>query len=271
MPTAGPSGRGDLLLDRRRPGARPAPGPPRPAGWGRARRTRRRRGGPRCRRCGSSGACDMRHLHQHAVAGLVAVRVVDALEAVDVEQQHRERQLVALEDAEQLADLLLEVAQVVEAGERVGVGQRLELAGAGHHELLGRGGLDRAGHLGQPLDGVGEDLGVDRVELLAQRRMITAWSAAMSRARSAAERSLPARSSASAAARSYCSGVELAGVAVAVGHRAQDVADQERQLARDAVGGQRRRSPRATSARSGARARPWRARPATCRGARVGP
>ena len=77
--------------------------PPRAA----ARRTRRRPGGPPPRACGASaahrlqralhhlvgwrthGAQPARHLHQQFVAGAVAQRVVDDLEAVQVDQQQR--------------------------------------------------------------------------------------------------------------------------------------------------------------------------------------
>ena len=52
-----------------------------------------------------------RHLHQHAVAGLVAVRVVDPLEAVDVHEQQAERVPVALVQVEHVTDLALEVAR----------------------------------------------------------------------------------------------------------------------------------------------------------------
>ena len=76
---------------------------------------------------------------------------------------------VALVEVEQVRDLALEVAEVAEAGEGVGVGLRLELARAAAHELLGHGGLDGAGGVHEVLHGVGELLGVALRELLAQR------------------------------------------------------------------------------------------------------
>ena len=60
----------------------------------------------------------------------MAERVVHALQAVDVEQEQRERVAVALLEPEQVVDLLAEVAQVEEAGERVCVREPLELARA---------------------------------------------------------------------------------------------------------------------------------------------
>ena len=63
---------------------------------------------------------------QHLVAGAVAVDVVDALEVVDVEHQHRDRVVRAARARELGAQALVEVAVVVEAGERVGLRLVLE-------------------------------------------------------------------------------------------------------------------------------------------------
>ena len=109
-----------------------------------------------------------RDLHQQPVARLVALRVVDPLEPVDVHQQHPERVPVALLHLEHLRQLGLQVAQVAEPGERIGVRLRLELARARPHQLLDRGGLHRAGRVGQPLDRVGEALRVLLGQLVAQ-------------------------------------------------------------------------------------------------------
>ena len=76
------------------------------------------------------------HADQQLVARRVAERVVHALQAVDVEQQQRERVAVALLKPEQVVDLLPEVAEVEEAGQRVRVGEPLELARALAQELL---------------------------------------------------------------------------------------------------------------------------------------
>ena len=97
----------------------------------RARRTRRRRSAPPCPPTGSTGAATSPTcIRTRSPAGW-PVRVVDPLESVDVHQQHRERVLVALVDVQQGRELALERAQVPEAGERVRVGLRLELARAG--------------------------------------------------------------------------------------------------------------------------------------------
>ena len=56
-----------------------------------ARRTRRRRGGPPCA-CGRTQLLERRgHGDQQRVADVVAERVVDGLEVVQVDQQHRDR------------------------------------------------------------------------------------------------------------------------------------------------------------------------------------
>ena len=78
------------------------------------------------------------------VAGLVAVRVVDALEVVDVDHQH-ERRLAGAGDAVDLAgERQLEVAAVGQAGERIAAG---ELAEAVDHRLQpgGVAGARRSG------------------------------------------------------------------------------------------------------------------------------
>ena len=56
---------------------------------------------------------------QQLVAGLVAERVVDRLELVDVEQQHRDVALRALRAGERLADAVVEERAVRQAGQRV--------------------------------------------------------------------------------------------------------------------------------------------------------
>ena len=61
------------------------------------------------------------------VAGLVAARVVDVLEAVEVEQEQRAAAAVAGGVADELGQLLVEAAAVEQVGQRVVVGQVLEL------------------------------------------------------------------------------------------------------------------------------------------------
>ena len=84
----------DRLGDRRRAAARrsasPRPGRRGRAGW---RRTRRRRGGPRCRTAAASPAAAPDDVQQ-PVADLVAEVVVHGLEPVEVEVEHREVRLV---------------------------------------------------------------------------------------------------------------------------------------------------------------------------------
>jgi hypothetical protein len=109
-----------------------------------------------------------RDLHQHPVPCLVAVRVVDPLQAVDVHQEHGERVLVALVDVEQDRELALERAQVAEARERVGVGLRLELARACGDMRLHRRRLHRARRLHQRGHRLGEASGVALTDLLEQ-------------------------------------------------------------------------------------------------------
>ena len=73
-----------------------------------------------------------RHVLEDDVAGLVAVRVVDALEVIDVDHQH-ERRLAGARDAVDLArQRQLEVAPVGQAGERIAA---RELAQAVDHRL----------------------------------------------------------------------------------------------------------------------------------------
>ena len=88
---------------------------------------------------------DLRHAAQRVVAGQVAVAVVVALEVIDVDHQHRQRQPGAVAALHLQRQPLAEVAVVVEAGEAVGdrqLGearvQRLELARALDDLLLQR-------------------------------------------------------------------------------------------------------------------------------------
>ena len=74
---------------------------------------------------------------QALVAGLVAVRVVDGLEVVDVEEQERQRHAGARERPAARARGLVEGAMVAQPGERVGdghLGQALDLGRAGRVE-----------------------------------------------------------------------------------------------------------------------------------------
>ena len=63
---------------------------------------------------------------QHLVAGRVAETVVDPLELVDVEEDARQRMLVAARLADFHRAAVLEVAAVLHAGERVGQADPLQ-------------------------------------------------------------------------------------------------------------------------------------------------
>ena len=80
--------------DRRRSRARCRPRRRRRRRRAARRRTRRRPSGPRCRRRGARPR-PLRDLDEQLVAGGVAERVVDRLEPVEVDEQHRGAQAVA--------------------------------------------------------------------------------------------------------------------------------------------------------------------------------
>ena len=66
-------------------------------------------------------------LADQVVAGVVAERVVDRLEAVDVDDHHRAAAAVAGAEGDVLVELGAEAAAVEQAGQRVVVGQVAEL------------------------------------------------------------------------------------------------------------------------------------------------
>ena len=68
----------------------------------------------------TQGGCDRL---QHPVALVVAVGVVEFLEVVDVEHQHRQRQVVAARTVEFALQRLVEVTAVEQRGQAVGAGQ----------------------------------------------------------------------------------------------------------------------------------------------------
>ncbi len=65
---------------------------------------------------------------QQPVAGQMAVAVVDRLEAVEIDEDHRDQVAVALEPAERLAQPVLEQRPIRQAGQGVVPGQLAELA-----------------------------------------------------------------------------------------------------------------------------------------------
>ena len=89
---------------------------------------------------------------QHDVAALVAERVVDRLEVVDVEQRERERPLVAQRAGELLAQALVEGAVVGQARERIG-GRLLDEDRVGLG--VGHGQADELGEVVEHALGVG--------------------------------------------------------------------------------------------------------------------
>ena len=64
---------------------------------------------------------DPGELLQHGVAGLMAVGVVHTLEAIQITQHHRHRLVQAARMAERLLQALLDVASIIEAGQRIGL------------------------------------------------------------------------------------------------------------------------------------------------------
>ena len=69
----------------------------------------------------------MRHRLQELVAGVVAERVVDVLEAIEVEEQHGRLQTAALRQRDGLGEVLLQEHAVGQPGERVVVGEPPDL------------------------------------------------------------------------------------------------------------------------------------------------
>ncbi len=63
---------------------------------------------------------------QYLVAHLVPLRVVDVLEAVEVDEQQRHLVAVALSTRQRMAEKILEIRPVGQAGERIMVGQHVE-------------------------------------------------------------------------------------------------------------------------------------------------
>jgi len=70
---------------------------------------------------------DLGELPQHLIAGLMAVRVVDALEHVEIAHHARERFIQAKRVLERLVQPFLEAPAVVDPGERVGARDAHEL------------------------------------------------------------------------------------------------------------------------------------------------
>ena len=86
--------------------------------------------------------------HEHAVADVVAVGVVHALEMVDVHQHQGHRFAVALQRGKQFGAATVEVATVAQAGERVTFGTGREFC---RPRAMGLGVLAGLGRLPLPL------------------------------------------------------------------------------------------------------------------------
>src|SRR6185503_1328242 len=69
----------------------------------------------------------MRRLAQHGVAGAVAERIVDLLEAVQVDHHYRDARIAALREKHRLAQAVVEQAAVGQAGQRVVIGEEARL------------------------------------------------------------------------------------------------------------------------------------------------
>lgn len=88
------------------------------------------------------------HRDQHHVAGVVAQAVVDHLEAVDVDEEHRDLVVVAMGPVETGLEAIEQQGAVGETGQVVVEGPMGELGG-GAVALEGDGD-ERAGHVGRP-------------------------------------------------------------------------------------------------------------------------
>src|SRR5947209_15784735 len=87
---------------------------------------------------------ELHDLLEHVVAGAVAPAVVDGLETVEVEQDERQRLLIAGRAAHLFVEPQHEIAPVVAVGERVLEGQLLEPGAPDGDCPVGR---ERAGHV----------------------------------------------------------------------------------------------------------------------------
>ena len=64
-----------------------------------------------------------RHFLQHLIAGVVAERVVDFLEAVEIDQQHGEAALIAMRSQDRLLQPVLEQRAIGQIGQRIVIGE----------------------------------------------------------------------------------------------------------------------------------------------------
>ena len=78
-------------------------------------------------RVAQRGAQTRRHALQHAVAGMMAQRVVDLLEAVQVQEQQRQRRAFTVRDACRLIEAVVQERAVRQVGQRVVIRQMREV------------------------------------------------------------------------------------------------------------------------------------------------
>ena len=111
-------------------------------------------------------AHDRRHLSDQVVAGVVAERVIDQLEAVDVDDHHRALAAVAGAEGDELVEFGAETAPIEEPGQGIVIGEvaKLGLGPLGAFE----GRLD---HLAIPVLEFVEDR-LDRRLALAQKSVV---------------------------------------------------------------------------------------------------
>ena len=111
--------------------------------------------------CPQRAAQPVRHFEQEQIAGLMAERIVDDLEAVEIDEQHRETVIVALRCVDRLAQQPVEGLAVRQVGQAVMRGEVFDpLVGlvllVGAIEILHREG-DVVGEALQQLDELGRE------------------------------------------------------------------------------------------------------------------
>ena len=90
---------------------------------------------------------------QHLVAERVAVSVVDEFETVEIDQQQAHRQIFRQVVGEDHLELTVEMSAVVQAGQRIGDGQMIELVLIFGEQVVE---LDALGHIAECADDAGE-------------------------------------------------------------------------------------------------------------------
>ena len=118
---------------------------------------------------------------QHEVARLVAVAIVDGLEAIEVAEQHREARAGRLRGDERVAQPIDELCPVGEPGQRVGEGERGEprlralALGDVEHQAGDRGPVRGRRHGAEELDVAHRAVRQEAVEAEAGRARSCRW------------------------------------------------------------------------------------------------